>query len=106
MLASDNFNRANGKLGPNWTVIDSQPLIVNQHVEEAFAGDGNDSIPIYTAITWPADHYSQVRVLSATQHSGCSAIVRAKNDPVIEMYFCVQWSGRSVPTRASSSRSS
>ena len=87
ILAQDNFNRGNGGLGSNWTVIDSDPRIVNQHVEESFAGDGWDSIPIYTAITWPRDQYSQVTVLAASTHSGCSAIVRAKNDPVIEMYF-------------------
>ncbi len=85
--ASDEFNRPDGELGPNWTVIDSMPVIVNHHVEEVNASDGNDSIAIYTALTWPADHYSQVTVLAATVHSGCSAIVRAKNDPVIEMYF-------------------
>jgi chitodextrinase len=87
VLAQDSFNRANGGLGPNWTVIDSNPVIVNQHVQETNASDGNDSIPIYTAVTWPANQYSQVRVLAASPHSGCSAIVRAKNDPVIEMYF-------------------
>jgi len=87
MLAQDNFNRANGGLGPNWKVIDSNPRIVNQHVEELFAGDGWDSIPIYVGVTWPRDQYSQVSVQAATAHSGCSAIVRAKDDPVIEMYF-------------------
>jgi hypothetical protein len=87
VLARDDFNRANGGLGPNWTVIDSDPRIVNQHVQETNASDGWDSIPIYTGVAWPANHYAQVRVLSATQHAGCSAIVRAKNDPVIEMYF-------------------
>jgi chitodextrinase len=87
VLASDNFNRANGGLGPNWTVIDSDPRIVNQQVQETNASDGNDSIPIYTAISWPANQYSQVIIRAATQHAGCSAIVRAKNDPVIEMYF-------------------
>jgi chitodextrinase len=87
MLAQDGFNRANGGLGPNWTVIDSDPRIVNQHVQELTGADGNDAIPIYTGVVWPANQYSQVRVLAASQHSGCSAIVRAKNNPVIEMYF-------------------
>src|SRR5215213_5703575 len=62
VLGQDTFNRADGGLGPNWTVIDSTPRIVNGHVEEAFAGDGWDSIPIYTAIAWPADQYSEVAV--------------------------------------------
>jgi chitodextrinase len=87
LFASDDFNRPNGGPGPNWTVIDSDPRIVNNHVQESYAGDGWDSIAIYTALTWPANYYSQVTVLSATPHSGCSTFVRAKNDPNIEMYF-------------------
>src|SRR5262249_2160224 len=58
VLAVDNFNRVDGQLGSNWTVIDSAPVIVNQHVQEVVTSDGNDSIPIYTGATWPADHYS------------------------------------------------
>jgi chitodextrinase len=86
-LASDNFDRPNGGPGANWTVIDSDPRIVNQHLQETNTTDGNDSIAIYTALTWPADQYSQLTVQAATSHSGCAAIVRTKNDPVIEMYF-------------------
>ncbi len=87
VLASDDFNRANGGPGAGWTVIDSDPQIVAQHVQEPNTRDGNDSIAIYTGRTWPADQYSQVTVLAASLHQGASAVVRAKIDPVIEMYF-------------------
>jgi chitodextrinase len=87
VFASDNFDRPNGAPGANWTVIDSDPRVVNNHVEESYASDGNDSIAIYTGLAWPTNQYSQVTVLSATAHSGCATFVRAKNDPVIEMYF-------------------
>ena len=87
VLASDDFNRADGGPGQGWTVIDSDPRIVGQRVQEFFASDGNDSIAIYTGRTWAADQYSQVTVLAASPHSGASAVVRAKNDPNIEMYF-------------------
>jgi chitodextrinase len=85
-LASDNFNRPDGPLGPNWTVIDSNPVIHNQHIEETNATDGWDSIAIYTAMTWPDNQYSQVRVLAANEHGGAAPIVRALNTDVIEMY--------------------
>ena len=51
VLASDDFNRANGGPGTGWTVIDSDPRIVNQHIQEPNAHDGNDSIAIYTGRT-------------------------------------------------------
>src|SRR5260370_269314 len=41
VLARDNFNRPNGGLGANWTVIDSNPVIFNQQVRETNASDGN-----------------------------------------------------------------
>ncbi len=90
VLASDDFNRANGGPGAGWTVIDSDPQIVAQHVQEPNTRDGNDSIAIYTGRTWPADQYSQVTVLAASLHQGASAVVRAKIDTVVEMYFRVR----------------
>ncbi len=59
VLASDDFNRANGGPGAGWTVIDSDPQIVAQHVQEPNTRDGNDSIAIYTGRTWPADQYDR-----------------------------------------------
>ena len=73
VLASDDVNRANGGPGPGWTVIDSDPQIVNQKVQEPNTQDGNDSIAIYTGRTWPADHYSQVTVLAASLHQGAAS---------------------------------
>jgi chitodextrinase len=86
-LASDDFNQPNGALQSGWTIIDSNPRIVNQSVQEISASDGNDSIAIYTGVAWPANQYTRLTVTAATANGGCAAIVRAKNDPVIEMYF-------------------
>ena len=60
VLASDNFNRANGvprnRMDRHRLGI---PRIVSQHIQETNASDGNDSIAIYTGVTWPADQYSR-----------------------------------------------
>ncbi len=59
-LASDNFNRANGGLGANYTIVPGKAAltIVSNAVElTSTAADGGD---IYTGISWPNDQWSQV----------------------------------------------
>ena len=77
--ASDNFNRADGGLGANWTAIsDGGMAIASQQVTGtagALTGD------IWTANTFTSDQYSQVQVTS-TQLSGAQwvgAAVRLQN---------------------------
>ena len=40
VLVADGFNRPNGVPGSGWTVIDSDPRIVGQHIQETNATDG------------------------------------------------------------------
>lgn len=60
LLASDNFQRANGPIGANWTPITGQigSQIVS-NIAEPNAISTNCS-NIYTAISWPTDHASEV----------------------------------------------
>lgn len=61
ILASDNFNRANGGLGANWTTIASMgaPQIVSNLIQTTSGRDG----AYYSAITWPNDQYAQVTLI-------------------------------------------
>lgn len=67
VLATDDFNRADGSLGASWTTISAQdsPQIVGNLVQDSATG-AVVAASLYTAITWPNDQYSQVSVQAAT----------------------------------------
>lgn len=61
VLATDDFNRANGALGANWTnLVNSFVILSNAAKPNAY---GDDAVSIYSAATWPNDQYAQVNVL-------------------------------------------
>src|SRR5580658_535216 len=65
--ATDNFNRADGPLGPNWTdIADGGLAILSQAVVGTSAGVSGD---IRAGEAYSSDHYSQVEVTS-TQLTG------------------------------------
>ena len=77
---SDDFNRANGSLGPNWTDMSDGGLAI---ASQAVAGTASAGISgdIRTAETYTSDQYSQIEVTS-TQLTGSQWIgpmVRAQN---------------------------
>lgn len=63
-LASDSFNRADGGLGTNWTLLNAAGFtaaqISSQKVTGSVAGNNDDSW--YNAITWPNDQWGQVTI--------------------------------------------
>jgi hypothetical protein len=66
---TDNFARANGSLGPNWTAMSDGPLAIsNQTVVGTNAG-GNSG-DIRTAETYNSDQYSSVQVTSTPLTGG------------------------------------
>jgi hypothetical protein len=77
--AFDDFNRADGSLGPDWTdMIDGGLAISSQMVigtSVAYSGD------IRTGETYANDQYSQINVKSTTLRSGqwIGPVVRAQN---------------------------
>src|SRR5215471_5352489 len=78
--ASDNFNRANGALGSNWTAISDGALTISSQVaagtSSAVTGD------TWNAASFGSDQFSQIEVTS-TQPSGgqwIAAVVRAQNN--------------------------
>ena len=65
--ASDDFNRADGGLGPNWTAISDGAMAISSQAVTGTAGATTGEIR--TAETYASDQYSQVEVTS-TQLTG------------------------------------
>jgi hypothetical protein len=67
MLASDNFNRADGGLGSNWTKLNDGTFvtaqIISNQVTSSVAGSSCDSF--YNAIVWPNDQWAQVTITTS-----------------------------------------
>ena len=77
ILATDNFNRANGSLGSNWTLTGnggSALQIVSQTVEQNTVG-GNARY-FYNAASAPNDQSSSVVFVGGTVNAGVGATVR------------------------------
>ena len=66
--ASDDFNRANGSLGPNWTDISDGGLAVTAQAVTGTAASGNSG-DIRTGESYDSNQFSQIEV-SATQLTG------------------------------------
>ena len=78
--ASDNFNRANGSLGPSWTNISDGGLAI---ASQAVAGTASAGVSgdTWTAATFTGNQYSQVAVTSTQLTGGqwIGPMVRAQN---------------------------
>lgn len=79
VLATDNFNRADGTIGANWTTVTGLQT-PNVHSNAAMNG-GNWTIPsgaFYNAATAPDDQYAKVTLvtLTATTDEGPGPAVR------------------------------
>ena len=96
---SDDFNRADGGLGPDWTAISDGAMAISS---QAVTGTGGTTGEIRTAETYASDQYSQVEVTS-TQLSGGQWIgpaVRVQNggqDAYVGIYY---WNSRQPGTEA------
>ena len=88
--ATDDFNRADGSLGPNWTDMNDGGLAISsQQVVGTTSGASGD---IRTGESYASDQYSQIEITS-TQLSGgqwIGAAVRAQNggqNAYLGLYF-------------------
>ena len=66
--ASDNFNRADGALGPNWTAISDGAMAISSQAVIGTAGATTGDI--WTAATFASDQYSQIGVTSTPLSGG------------------------------------
>ena len=78
--ASDNFNRANGSLGANWTDMTVGGLAISNDAVVGTQAAGNSG-DIYTGTTFGSDQFSQIEVTSTPIGGGqwIGPAVRAQN---------------------------
>jgi hypothetical protein len=76
--ATDNFNRANGSLGPNWTATSDGAMVISSDM--VAGGSSGNTGDIRTAESYTSDQYSQMQVTSApTGGQWIAVAVRAQN---------------------------
>lgn len=86
-MATDNFNRADGGLGANWTTLDGHgaPQISSQVV----VWDGaSDSGAFYSGASFADDQYSQVKVVASANYYGVLARANNTDSGYAYMWFC------------------
>jgi hypothetical protein len=91
---TDDFNRANGGLGANWTAIadaahGASLAIVSNKVVVGTAN--NDCASLWTADTFADDQYAEATHVAGTSDQGC--IVRGRTSPNIRYYDFLSGSG-------------
>lgn len=91
-LAADNFTRANGGLGANWSTVTSfsAPQISTNVVKCAIS---TSVAAVYSAITWPADQYSEFKtaLYSVADGGGSGCMVRASAGSRAGYYLQMLW---------------
>ena len=66
--ASDDFNRADGGLGSNWTAISDGAMSISS--QQVIGTVGNTTGAIRTGKTYPSDQFSQIQVTSTALSGG------------------------------------
>jgi hypothetical protein len=80
-LASDNFNRADGGLGANWTTVPGfdAPTIASGSVIDPSV-QGTDAEAFYNAVSFPANQWAQVNTLKALNATSRAVGVLLRQD--------------------------
>jgi hypothetical protein len=101
-LASDNFQRANGSLGSNWTPISTTGVFAAGQIisHEATTNTQNNADSFWNALTWANDQWSMITagITSATSDIGANA--RMNTSGVVTEYR-TQWGGGALGTSQS-----
>ena len=98
VTASDDFNRADGPLGSNWTAMSDGAMTISSQV--VAGGSSGQSGDTRTAETYTSDQYSQVQVtstqLTGGQWIGPAVRSQSNGNLYVGIYF---WNGGSPQLR-------
>lgn len=75
--ASDNFNRANGPLGANWTDLNGTSQIVSN---QATGQPSVFCLSRYSAVAWADNHRAQCDVVDNSDHWGLAVRIQDANN--------------------------
>lgn len=87
-LASDNFDRADGALGANWTANSAESGTLTIVSNAVARGTDSDASAIYNAVAWPNDQYSEITIGTADTvvGNGMGPICRSPSSSVKTYY--------------------
>lgn len=91
--ATDDFNRANGGLGANWTTITSEaaPQIRSNLVE--VNASATDAGAWYNAVTFGANQWASIKVVAATTDTQRAVAVTLRTASGARTYYYVEVAG-------------
>lgn len=97
--ATDNFNRADGAVGSNWTALQNSSAVASGHTIvsnqcKAIQGTGNYAFSFWNADTFGNDHYSQV--VAANLAAYCGSMVRMPASGIVDGYLLFNTLGGST----------
>ena len=99
ILVSDDFTRADANdLGANWTaVLGTAGIVSNQCGPKTFDVNGQ-SVQRYSAVTWPADQFSEITLIDNAVSSGAQgpAVRYADSADTGYVCFCNNTSGTNL----------
>lgn len=72
---ADNFDRADGGLGPDWTAVYGAPFTITANAAQP--NDGGESCAAYTASTFGADQFARITVGALSAGTWVGVAVRA-----------------------------
>lgn len=84
VIAADNFNRANGAPGANWTAVINSFTIVSNAIDGTNGADYN--VMYWNADAFPDDQYSQLKISAATD-GGPAARITGTNLATAKLYY-------------------
>lgn len=82
--ATDNFNRANGAPGANWTAIINSFTIISNTIDGVNGADYN--VMKWSADAFPDDHYAQLKISAATD-GGPAVRITGTNLATAKLYY-------------------
>jgi len=93
VIATDDFNRANGAIGANWSDVDSTFLVSsNTAIPNSYA---SDAVVRYSAATWPNDQYclAAIRASGGGIGTGIGLVLRCSTSVQTYYRFVVDVTG-------------
>ena len=92
-VATDNFNRADGGLGANWTTAYNGGFLILGNAARANASGSNDACSLYTGATFAGNHYAKATITAAPVTHYYALGVATRGDQIAGTYHNYAYMG-------------